>query len=97
MSGNKARTGSGSARKASGKKALFATGVSERTGWQQIFESENVSARVLWNKEAGYSAMAVLPDGTIVVLFERGEFDWWGANQSVAVARFNLAWIEKGF
>lgn len=54
-------------------------------------------ARVLWNKEAGYSAMAVLPDGAIVVLFERGEFDWWGANQSIAIARFNLAWIEKGF
>ena len=40
---------------------------------------------------AGYSDLAVLPDGTIVCVYETGEREY---RQHLAVARFNTAWLN---
>jgi sialidase-1 len=37
--------------------------------------------------KAAYSDLAVLPDGTVLCLFERGN--------SIACARFNLEWLQQ--
>jgi sialidase-1 len=46
---------------------------------------------------SGYSDLAVLPDGTICCLYERGRSGSGPTqNQRLALARFNLAWITDG-
>jgi sialidase-1 len=42
---------------------------------------------------SAYSSLAAAPDGTIYLLFERGEEKLY---DRMALARFNLAWVTKG-
>ncbi|MBL8792412.1 MAG: exo-alpha-sialidase [Planctomycetia bacterium] len=46
--------------------------------------------RVLEAGPSGYSDLAVLPDGTILCLYERG------ASRALTLARFNLEWLTEG-
>ena len=48
-------------------------------------------ARALWEGPAAYSCLAVLPDGTLGCLYERGEK---GPYDTIALARFSLAWLK---
>ena len=47
---------------------------------------------------SGYSDLAVLPDGTILCLYERGSTDDRSSTRTgrLTVARFNLAWLTAG-
>jgi hypothetical protein len=47
-------------------------------------------ARVLHTGPAAYSCLAVLPDGTIACLYERGDKH---AYETITLARFSLAWL----
>ena len=49
--------------------------------------------KVLTREEVGHFIKAAGPDGNIYVLFERGQKKLY---ESVAVARFNLAWLVTG-
>ncbi|MEO1995218.1 MAG: sialidase family protein, partial [Planctomycetaceae bacterium] len=49
-------------------------------------------SRQIHKGPAAYSDLAVLPDGTILCLYEGGrEFRY----ETVTLARFNLAWLES--
>ncbi len=48
-------------------------------------------SRVLHYGPAAYSCLAVLPDGTILCLYERG---WSQPYEKIALARFSLEWME---
>ena len=50
-------------------------------------------ARVLYDDPAAYSSLAVLKDGTIGCLYERGRKN---ENEEIAFARFDLNWIKEG-
>lgn len=50
-------------------------------------------ARVLHEGPAAYSCLAVLPDGTITCLYERGNKN---AYETIALARFPLTWLTAG-
>jgi sialidase-1 len=53
--------------------------------------------RVLEPGHSGYSDLAVLPDGTICCLYERGRRGGENTRNAVLTfARFNLAWITQG-
>lgn len=54
--------------------------------------------RVLEAGVSGYSDLAVLPDGTILCLFERGATDGKSGTrtQYLTLARFNLEWLSEG-
>ena len=43
--------------------------------------------------KTAYSCLTVLPDGTIAILYERGEKH---AAQRIAFVRFNLEWLSEG-
>ena len=45
---------------------------------------------------AGYSDLAVLPDGTILCLYECGHIEHMGDTRAVTLARFDLAWLRQG-
>jgi len=47
--------------------------------------------RLVYEGPSAYSSLAAGPDGTIYLLFERGQKKLY---ENVAVARFNLAWIK---
>jgi sialidase-1 len=49
--------------------------------------------RVLHEGPAAYSCLAVLRDGTIGVLYERGQR---GAYERITFARLDLAWLTQG-
>jgi sialidase-1 len=49
--------------------------------------------KVLWPGPAAYSSLAVLPDGTILCLFERG---LKGAYEQITLARVSLDWLTDG-
>ena len=49
-------------------------------------------AKVLWEKDAAYSCLAVLRDRQIGCLYERGETN---ANEKITFARFTLSWLES--
>jgi sialidase-1 len=48
-------------------------------------------ARVLHNGPSAYSCLAVLPDGTIACLYERGDRSVY---ETIALARFSLIWLS---
>ncbi|MGH9837977.1 MAG: hypothetical protein ACREEM_04260 [Blastocatellia bacterium] len=48
-------------------------------------------ARVIHDGPADYSTMAVLPDGTIGLLYERGDKSPY---EKISFARFNLEWLK---
>ena len=48
-------------------------------------------SRVLHYGPAAYSCLAVLPDGTILCLYERG---WSQPYETIVLARFSLEWME---
>jgi sialidase-1 len=50
-------------------------------------------AKTLWGGPAAYSCLAVLPDGEILCLYERGEKQ---AYETITLARFGLAWLTDG-
>lgn len=50
-------------------------------------------ARLLWAGPAAYSCLAVMPDGTILCLYERGDK---GAHEKITLARFDAAWLTGG-
>lgn len=50
-------------------------------------------ARVVHEGPAAYSTMAVLPDGTIGLLYERGDKSPY---EKITFARFNLKWLMDG-
>ena len=47
---------------------------------------------------SGYSDMAVLPDHTVVMVYERGSVDNKSPYKSgsLTVARFNVEWLSEG-
>jgi sialidase-1 len=46
---------------------------------------------------AGYSDMAMAPDGTLLCLYEKGSVNGsQTANSSLSLVRFNLAWLTDG-
>lgn len=47
--------------------------------------------RLVYEGPSAYSSLAAGPDGTVYLLFERGQKKLY---ESVAVARFNLAWLK---
>jgi sialidase-1 len=49
--------------------------------------------RLVYEGPSAYSSLAAAPDGTVYLLFERGKEKLY---ESVAVARFNLAWLTQG-
>jgi sialidase-1 len=49
-------------------------------------------AKVIHRGAAGYSALAVLPDGTIGLLYEQGEA--LGVYEKIVFARLNLEWLH---
>ncbi|MBN1422331.1 MAG: exo-alpha-sialidase [Planctomycetes bacterium] len=49
--------------------------------------------RLVYEGPSAYSSLAAAPDGTIFLLFERGVKKLY---ESIAVARFNLAWVTGG-
>ena len=49
--------------------------------------------RLVYKGPSAYSSLAAAPDGTIYLLFERGKNKLY---ETVAVARFNLAWLTEG-
>jgi sialidase-1 len=49
--------------------------------------------RLVHEGPSGYSSLCATPDGTVYLLFERGKNNYWG---TIAVARFNLAWLLEG-
>ena len=51
-------------------------------------------SRVLEPGPSGYSDLAAAPDGSILCLYERG--DWDGRPRSLTLARFDLAWLTYG-
>jgi sialidase-1 len=51
------------------------------------------AARLLHPGPAAYSSLAVLADGRIACLYERGEK---GPYEKITLARFSLAWLEGG-
>ena len=51
-------------------------------------------ARVLEPGPSAYSDLAVLPDGTILCLYECGMFETMGDTRSVRLARFDLDWLD---
>ena len=51
------------------------------------------AARVLHEGPAAYSDLAILPDGTLACLFERGKKS---AYDGIALARFPATWVEAG-
>jgi sialidase-1 len=58
-------------------------------------------SRTLEAGSSAYSDLAVLPDGTIVCLYERGSTPAGGSTKSIdyaflTVARFNLDWVTGG-
>lgn len=50
-------------------------------------------ARMVYAGPSAYSSLAVLHDGTIGLLYERGAAN---ANEEIEFARFNLAWLAHG-
>jgi sialidase-1 len=50
-------------------------------------------SRLLHEGPSAYSALAVLPDGTIACLYERGEKRLY---ESIRLARFSLGWLTEG-
>jgi sialidase-1 len=50
-------------------------------------------ARELHAGPAAYSSLAVLPDGTVACLYERGEKRPY---EGIAFARFNVEWLTAG-
>ena len=53
------------------------------------------ASRVLEAGRSGYSDLAVLPDGIILCLYECGDIEHMGDTRSVALARFDLAWVTQ--
>ena len=51
------------------------------------------ASRELWPGPAAYSDLAVLPDGTLLCLYERGEK---GPYEKITFARFLLEWLTGG-
>jgi len=49
--------------------------------------------RLVYESHSAYSSLAAAPDGTIYLLFEQGKKKLY---DSMAVARFNLAWLAEG-
>ena len=49
--------------------------------------------RLIYESHSAYSSLAAAPDGNIYLLFERGKKKLY---ESVAVAKFNLAWLMNG-
>ena len=49
--------------------------------------------RLVYESHSAYSSLAAGPDGTAYLLFERGKKKLY---DSIAVARFNLAWLMEG-
>ncbi|OHB67987.1 MAG: hypothetical protein A2V70_09810 [Planctomycetes bacterium RBG_13_63_9] len=50
-------------------------------------------SKVLWPGPAAYSCLAVLPDGTILCLYERGTQH---PSEKITLARFTLEWLSDG-
>ena len=49
-------------------------------------------AKTVESGPAGYSDLAVAPDGSIYCFFERGA----GPDRSLSLAKFNLEWLTDG-
>jgi sialidase-1 len=49
--------------------------------------------RLVYEGPSAYSSLAAAPDGTVYLLFERGRKKLY---ESIALARFNLAWLTEG-
>ena len=54
------------------------------------------ASRVLEPGPAGYSDLAVLPDGNILCLFERGDVDHMADVAHLTLARFDFDWLNTG-
>jgi len=50
-------------------------------------------SRVVYTGAAGYSQLAVLSDGTILLLFEAGRYD---LRESITLARLDIGWLTYG-
>ncbi|PIX40268.1 MAG: hypothetical protein COZ57_26325 [Armatimonadetes bacterium CG_4_8_14_3_um_filter_66_20] len=54
------------------------------------------ASRVLEPNPSGYSDLAVLPDKTILCLYECGMIDHMADSAALTLARFSLEWVEQG-
>jgi sialidase-1 len=54
------------------------------------------ASRLLEDGPSGYSDLAVLPDGTLLCLYECGIVDRMYDDRYLRLARFNTEWIRKG-
>ena len=50
-------------------------------------------SKLLYEGKSAYSCLAVLPDGTIACLYERGEGRY---SENLYFARFTLDWLTDG-
>ena len=53
-------------------------------------------SKVLEAGPSGYSDLAVLPDGTILCLYECGIVTRMGDDKYLTLARFNFEWLTEG-
>jgi sialidase-1 len=51
-------------------------------------------SRIVEAGPAGYSDLAVSQSGEILLFYERGMLEWMGDTQALALARFDLKWLE---
>lgn len=54
------------------------------------------ASKVLEQGPSGYSDLAMLPDGTVLCIYECGMLDGMTLTKSVTLARFNLEWLSEG-
>ena len=50
-------------------------------------------SKLLYEGPSAYSSLAILPDGSIACLYERGK---QLANETITLARFSLSWLTNG-
>jgi len=53
-------------------------------------------SKVLEPGPSGYSDLAMLPDGTVLCIYECGMLDNMTLTKSITLARFNLEWLTEG-
>ena len=87
------------AKQAGGKQVLFSNPAETKARKEmtlRLSDDDGVTwptAKVVWAGPAAYSSLAVLDDGTILCLYERG---LKGAYENITLARVTLDWLTDG-